>query len=51
MLRLLKRHLGAHLSGIGRSRFSQAPPLQVPSPQANQLQATTGQQPEPLQPP
>ena len=26
LLRLLKRHLGAHLSGIGRSRFSQAPP-------------------------
>jgi uncharacterized protein (TIGR03032 family) len=51
MLRLLKRHLGAHLSSIGRSRFSQAPPPQVPSPQANQLQATTGQQPEPLQPP
>jgi GNAT superfamily N-acetyltransferase len=32
MLRLLKRHLGAHLSGIGRSRFSQAPPLPAPPP-------------------
>jgi GNAT superfamily N-acetyltransferase len=26
MLRLLRRHLGAHLSAIGRSRSSQAPP-------------------------
>jgi GNAT superfamily N-acetyltransferase len=32
MLRLLKRHLGAHLSGIGRSRFSQAPPPPAPPP-------------------
>ena len=32
MLRLLKRHLGKHLSGIGRSRFSQAPPLPEPPP-------------------
>ena len=28
MLRLLKRHLGAHLLSIGRSRLSQSPPLQ-----------------------
>jgi uncharacterized protein (TIGR03032 family) len=28
MLRLLKRHLGAHLLAIGRSRLSMAPPLQ-----------------------
>ena len=27
MLRLLKRHLGAHLSSIGYSRIAQAPPL------------------------
>jgi uncharacterized protein (TIGR03032 family) len=32
MLRLLKRHLGKHLSGIGRSRFSQAPPPPAPPP-------------------
>lgn len=32
MLRLLKRHLGAHLIAIGRSRFSQAPPLRPPPP-------------------
>jgi uncharacterized protein (TIGR03032 family) len=32
MLRLLKRHLGAHLSSIGRSRFSQAPPPPAPPP-------------------
>ncbi len=31
MLRLLKRHLGAHLQSIGSSRLSQAPPLQVAS--------------------
>jgi uncharacterized protein (TIGR03032 family) len=30
MLRLLKRHLGVHLSSIGRSRLTQAPPLQAP---------------------
>ena len=30
MLRLLKRHLGAHLSSISRSRFSQGPSLQPP---------------------
>jgi len=30
MLRLLKRHLGAHLSSISRSRLSQGPPLQPP---------------------
>ncbi len=28
MVRLLKRHLGTHLSSIGRSRLCQAPPLQ-----------------------
>jgi 23S rRNA pseudouridine2604 synthase len=39
--RLLKRHLGAHLSGIGRSRFSQAPPPQNASSLA----------PEPPEPP
>ncbi len=33
MLRLLKRHLGAHLNAIGRSRLSQAPPLQPPPPE------------------
>jgi uncharacterized protein (TIGR03032 family) len=32
MLRLLKRHLGKHLSSIGRSRFSQAPPPPAPPP-------------------
>jgi GNAT superfamily N-acetyltransferase len=41
MLRLLKRHLGKHLSGIGRSRFSQAPPPQSSSSLA----------PEPPEPP
>jgi GNAT superfamily N-acetyltransferase len=39
MLRLLKRHLGAHLSSIGRSLITQAPtlippPQQAPSPQS-----------------
>ena len=37
MLRLLKRHLGAHLSSIGRSRFSQAPPPQSSSSLAPEL--------------
>jgi uncharacterized protein (TIGR03032 family) len=40
MLRLLKRHLGKHLSSIGRSRLTQGPslqppPLEPPSPQAS----------------
>jgi uncharacterized protein (TIGR03032 family) len=30
MLRLLKRHLGAHLSSISRSCLTQSPPLKVP---------------------
>jgi hypothetical protein len=30
MLRLLKRHLGAHLSSIGRSRLTQGPSLEPP---------------------
>jgi uncharacterized protein (TIGR03032 family) len=30
MLRLLKRHLGAHLSSIGRSRLTEGPSLQPP---------------------
>lgn len=34
MLRLLKRHLGAHLSSVGRSRFTQGPSLQPPPQQA-----------------
>ena len=34
MLRLLKRHLGAHLSSIGRSRLTQGPSLQPPPQQA-----------------
>ena len=33
MLRLLKRHLGAHGNSIGRSRLSQSPPLQPSPPQ------------------
>ena len=37
MLRLLKRHLGAHLIAIGRSRLSQAPPLQPPPPPPDPL--------------
>ncbi len=45
MLRLLKRHLGAHLSSVDLSRLSQAPP-----PQAAQLQATTLLPPEPPPP-
>jgi GNAT superfamily N-acetyltransferase len=48
MLRLLKRHLGAHLSGIGRSRFSQAPTPQASQPQASEPQATASQQAKPL---
>jgi GNAT superfamily N-acetyltransferase len=44
MLRLLKRHLGAHLLAIGRSRLSMAPPLQ---PQPIPLEA----EPEPPQEP
>ena len=34
MLRLLKRHLGVHLSSIGRSRLTQGPSLQPPPQQA-----------------
>lgn len=34
MVRLLKRHLGAHLSSIGRSRLTQGPSLQLPPQQA-----------------
>jgi ribosomal protein S18 acetylase RimI-like enzyme len=45
MLRLLKRHLGAHLSGIGRSRFSQAPP-----PQSSSSLATEPPEPPPPKP-
>ena len=37
MLRLLKRHLGANLHSIGRSRFSQSPPLQPSPPQSSSL--------------
>ena len=34
MVCLLKRHLGAHQSSIGRSRLTQGPPLQPPPPQS-----------------
>ena len=44
MLRLLKRHLGAHLLAIGRSRLSMAPPLQ---PQPILLEAEPEPPPEP----
>ena len=44
MLRLLKRHLGAHLLAIGRSRLSMAPPLQ---PQPIPLEAEPEPPPEP----
>lgn len=37
MLRLLKRHLGAHLHSIGRSLLSQSPPLQPPPLQNSSL--------------
>jgi GNAT superfamily N-acetyltransferase len=51
MVRLLKRHLGAHLSSIGRSRFSQAPPCHPPPQQATLLQSAQPLIPEPPEPP
>jgi len=51
MVRLLKRHLGAHLSSIGLSRTSQAPTCHPPPQQAPPLQSAPPPIPEPPEPP
>jgi GNAT superfamily N-acetyltransferase len=50
MLRLLKRHLGVHLSSIGRSRLTQAPSLQAPPLQAQPLEPPPPQTSSPPDP-
>jgi hypothetical protein len=50
MLRLLKRHLGAHLSSIGRSLITQAPTLIPPPQQAPPPQSASPPIPEPPEP-
>jgi GNAT superfamily N-acetyltransferase len=50
MLRLLKRHLGAHLSSIARSRLTQGPSLQPPSEQAPPLEPPLPQASSPPDP-
>jgi len=50
ILRLLKRHLGAHLSSIGRSRLTQGPSLQQPPQQAPPLEPPPPQASSPPDP-
>ncbi len=47
MLRLLKRHLAAHLIAIGRSRLSLAPPLHPPQPTPPDAEPEPPPQPSP----
>jgi len=47
MVTLLKRHLGAHLSSIGRSRITQALMLIPPAQQAPPLQSASPPIPDP----
>ena len=51
MVSLLKRHLGAHLSSIGRSRVTQAPTLIPPPHQAPPPQSASPPTPEPPEQP
>jgi hypothetical protein len=51
MVRLLKRHLGTHLSSIGHSRITQAPTLIPPTQQAPPPQSASPPIPEPTESP
>jgi hypothetical protein len=51
MVSLLKRHLGAHLSSIGRSRITQAPTLIPPPQQAPPSQSASPAIPAPPEQP
>jgi hypothetical protein len=50
MLRLLKRHLGIHLSSLGRSLITQAPTLVPPPHQTPPPQSTSPPIPQPAEP-